>query len=264
MSFASVGGVTLHYTLTGSLDGLPLILINSLGTDLRLWVDVLPLLATRHRVLSYDKRGHGLSDAPPGPYTIDDHVSDLLGLAEHLGLRRFALCGVSIGGMIAARFAAQHPSRVRSLVLADTGARIGTDQSWNERITTVRANGMSAIAETVVGRWVTPEFRAANYGAFAGWRNMLERCSPEGYVASCATVRDTDLSADLPRITAPTLVLVGDGDVTTPPEMARHLVDAIPAARLHEVRGAGHIPAIEQPQALAELIQEHLNEVVHV
>ena len=263
MSFASINGVTLHHSLTGAQDASPLILVNSLGTDLRIWADVVPLLANRHRVLTYDKRGHGLSDAPPGPYSIDDHIADLLGLADHVGLNRFALCGISIGGMIALRFAAVHPAKVRSLIACDTGPAIGTAQMWNDRIANVRANGMSAIADAVVGRWITPGFRAANPAAFAGWRTMLERCSPEGYVASCATVRDTDLTPDLPRISAPTLILVGDSDVTTPPEMARRLADAIPNAHLRQVRDAGHVPAIEQPQALAELIREHLSEVAH-
>lgn len=263
MSFASISGVTLHYSLTGAHDGSPLILVNSLGTDLRIWGDVVPLLAMRHRLLCYDKRGHGLSDAPPGPYSIDDHVADLLGLAAHVGFPRFALCGISIGGMIALRVASRHPKKVSSLIACDTGAAIGTAQMWNERIATVQANGMSAIADTVLGRWVTPDFRASQPAAVAGWRNMLERCSPEGYVASCATVRDTDLTPDLPNITAPTLVLVGDCDIVTPPEMARRLADGIHNAQLRQVRDAGHVPAIEQPRALADLIREHLNEAVH-
>jgi 3-oxoadipate enol-lactonase len=264
MSFASISGVTLHYSLSGAQDGSPLILINSLGTNLHIWDEVAPLLAARHRILAYDKRGHGLSDAPPGPYSLDDHVADLHGLASHCGFGQASVCGISIGGIIAMRFASQHPDNVRRLVLADTGAILGTAQAWNDRIATVRASGMSAIADTVLGRWVTPGFRAENPAAYAGWRNMLERCSPDGYVASCATVRDSDLTADLPRISAPTLVLVGDSDVVTPPEMARRLAAGIPGAQLRTIRNAGHVPAIEQPHALAELIREHINEVAHV
>ena len=264
MSFASIKGVTLRYSLSGAPGGTPLILVNSLGTDLRIWSEVVRLLGARYCVLCYDKRGHGLSDSPPGPYGIDDHVDDLLELAAHCGFDRFAVCGISIGGMIALRLAARHPGRISRLIAADTGARIGTEQSWNDRIATVRADGMAAVAEPVVGRWLTPSFRTANPAAFAGWRNMLERCAPDGYVASCATVRDTDLTADLGRITAPTLVVVGDADVVTPEPMARQLADAIPNARLRQIPQAGHVPAIEQPQRLAELIREHLNEVVHV
>jgi 3-oxoadipate enol-lactonase len=263
MSFASINGVTLHYSLSGAPGGTPLILVNSLGTDLRIWDEVVRLLGPRHCVLVYDKRGHGLSDSPPGPYDIDDHVDDLLGLAALCGFERFAVCGISIGGMIAMRLAARHPAQVRHLVLADTGARIGTDEAWNERIAAVRTNGMAAIADAVAGRWFTARFRAENPAAFAGWRNMLERCSPQGYVATCASVRDTDLSGDLPHISAPTLVLVGDADVVTPEAMARGLAGTIPNARLQQVREAGHVPAIEQPRVVADLVRQHLSEVVH-
>lgn len=264
MSFASINGVALHHTIAGAPDGMPLVLINSLGTDFRIWDDVVTLLAPRHRILRYDKRGHGLSDVTAGPYSLDDHVSDLLGLAEYCGVERIALCGVSIGGMIAMRFAAMYPDRVNSLVLVDTGAAIGTASAWNDRIAKVRADGMPAIADAVVERWVTPTFRMSSPAAYAGWRNMLERCSPEGYVASCATVRDADLTADLERIAAPTLVLVGDKDIVTPLEMSQRLADGISNARLRQIPDAGHVPSLEQPRAMADLIGEHLSEVGHV
>jgi 3-oxoadipate enol-lactonase len=264
MSFASINGVTLHYNLSGMPGAMPLVLANSLGTDLRIWAEAVELLEPYFHVLRYDKRGHGLSASPPGPYGIDSHVNDLTGLTMHCDFDRFCVCGISLGGMIAMRLAATHPTRIAGLVLADTGAKIGTDHSWNTRIATVRDDGMSAIAEAVAGSWVTAGFRAANPAAFAGWRNMLERCPTDGYIASCATVRDTDLSADLSRISAPTLVLVGDADFVTPEPMARQLAEAIPNARLTQMRDAGHVPALEQPQQLAELIREHLNEVVDV
>ncbi len=264
MSFASIKGISLHYRLSGAEDGTPLILINSLGTNFHIWDDVLPLLDRRFRVLTYDKRGHGLSDAPAGPYSLDDHVDDLLGLAARCGFSTFDLCGISIGGMIAMRVAAKHAEQVRGLVLCDTGTTIGTAQMWNDRITAVERAGMAAIADTVLARWVSPGYRERRPADFAGWRNMLERCSPEGYAASCASVRDADLSVDLPGILASTLVVVGDHDQSTPPEMARLLRNAIPDARLKQVPSAGHVPAIEQPEALATLIREHLSEFVHV
>jgi pimeloyl-ACP methyl ester carboxylesterase len=150
------------------------------------------------------------------------------------------------------------------LVLCDTGTTIGTAQMWNDRIEQVERRGMAAIADQVLARWVSPGYRERRPAEFAGWRNMLERCSPQGYAASCAAVRDAELSADLPRISAPTLVVVGDHDVSTPPEMARSLSDAISNARFKQLPAAGHVPAIEQPEALATLIREHLSEIVHV
>ncbi len=200
MAFATLNGVTIHYRLTGRQDGLPLILVNSLGTDLRIWEGVLPHLGSRYWALTYDKRGHGLSDAPAGPYSLDDHAADLLGLACHAGFEGFAICGISVGGMIAMRVASKHPDKVRVLVLCDTAAVIGTAASWNERIAAVEAGGMAAISEAVIERWVSPGYRTSRPAEFAGWRNMVERCPAAGYVATCATVRDADLRDELLRI----------------------------------------------------------------
>lgn len=264
MGIASINGVALNHRLAGAEGGSPLVLVNSLGTDLGIWDDVLPLLTPRHRVLTYDKRGHGHSETPPGPYGIDDHVADLVGLAEHCGFSSFSLCGISIGGMIAMRLASRYPGNVKTLVLCDTGAKIGTAETWNNRIAQVQQGGMAGIAGAVLERWLSPDFRDRRPAEFARWRKMLESCSPEGYVASCATVRDTDLSADLARISAPTLVVVGEHDLATPPELAQQLADAIPGARHKIIRHAGHVPAIERPEELGMLISDHLNEVVHV
>lgn len=264
MSIASINGVALNHRSSGAEGGSPLILVNSLGTDLTIWGDVLPLLAPRHRVLTYDKRGHGHSATPPGPYTIDDHVADLMGLADHCGFSSFALCGISIGGMIAMRLASRFPGKVSRLVLCDTGARIGTTETWNNRIAQVQNGGMASIAEPVLERWLSPDFRDRHPAEFARWRKMFESCSPEGYVACCATVRDTDLAADLAHIAAPTLVVVGEADVVTPPEMAQQLAGGIAGATYKTIRHAGHVPAIEQPEMLGTLIRDYLNEVVHV
>lgn len=263
MSFASINGTRLHYRLAGAPDGLPLILVNSLGTSLSIWDDMLSLLGLRCRVLSYDKRGHGLSDAPSGPYSLDDHVADLLGLAHWCGFKHFSVCGISIGGMIGMRLAAQHPGKVRRLVLCDTAPRIGTTQMWTDRIAQVRQGGMAAVADAVLGRWVSPGYRELRPADFAGWRNMLERCPAEGYVASCASVRDADLVADVGRISVPTRVIAGENDLSTPPETVRQLAEAIAGAEFRLIRGAGHVPCIEQPERLCELICEHLREVVH-
>lgn len=268
MSIASINGVALNYRLSGAEGGSPLILVNSLGTNLSIWDDVLPLLTPRHRVLTYDKRGHGHSATPPGPYGIDDHVADLVGLAEHCGFSSFALCGISIGGMIAMRLASRYPGKVQNLMLCDTGAKIGSAEMWNTRIAQVRQGGMGSIANAVLERWLSPDFHDRRPAEFARWRKMLESGSPEGYVASCATVRDTDLLADLARISAPTLVVVGEYDVVTPREFAQQLAEAIPGATLKVIRHAGHVPAIERPEELGTLIRDYLrdhsNEVVHV
>lgn len=263
MSFASINGTTLHYRLTGAPDGLPLILVNSVGTNLHIWDDVLRPLEQRFQVLSYDKRGHGLSDAPPGPYNLDDHVDDLLGLAAHVGMGRFSICGISIGGMIAMRLAARHKDKVARLVLCDTAAKIGSSEMWNDRIAQVRQGGMASIADTVLDRWVSPGFRERRPADSAGWQNMVARCPAEGYIANCELLRDADLAADVGRISAPTRVIGGEFDIPTPPDLVRQLADAIPGAEFRLMPGVGHVPSIEQPERLCELISEHLREVVH-
>ena len=125
MDFATLNGVTLAFRQDGPENGVPLVLANSLGTDARIWDYDVAKLSLRYRVLSYDKRGHGLSDAPQGPYSLDDHLADLLSLTHHLGITHFALCGVSVGGMIAQRFAARHPERLSAVVLCNTATKIG-------------------------------------------------------------------------------------------------------------------------------------------
>jgi 3-oxoadipate enol-lactonase len=264
MSFASIDGVTLHYRLSGAPNGVPLVCINSLGTNFHIWDEVLPLIGRGRRILTYDKRGHGLSDAPPGPCSIDDHVADLLGLAAQVGFERSDLCGLSIGGMIAMRAAVIAPQSVRRLILSDTAPSIGTAAAWNARISRVEAEGMRAIAEAVLGGWVSPGFRERRPADYAGWLNMLERAPAEGYTASCAAVRDAELAPDARQVTAPTLVIVGEHDASTPPAAARALAAMIAGAQLRQIAGAGHLPVLEQAEAFATLLNEHLSEVVHV
>jgi 3-oxoadipate enol-lactonase len=134
---------------------------------------------------------------------------------------------------------------------------------WNDRIAQVRQGGMAAVADAVLGRWVSPGYRELRPADFSGWRNMLERCPAEGYVASCASVRDADLVDDVGHILAPTRVIAGENDLSTPPETMRQLAKAIAEAEFRLIGGAGHVPCIEQPERLCELICEHLREVVH-
>lgn len=264
MDFARVNGLTLHYRMTGRPGGPVIVLANSLGTDARIWDGVIARLADRYGILSYDKRGHGLSDAPPGPYSLDGHAADLEGLLDHLGLGDFALAGISVGGMIAQRVALRRPGRVKALILCDTAARIGAAASWNERIEAVRTRGMAAIADAVLDRWFTQAFRRDRPAELAGWRNMLLRTPAEGYAGTCAALRDADLTADVPAIGLRTLVVSGAEDLATPPDVVRALADLLPDARFEIVPDAAHIPSIEQPEKLATLMEDYFREVGHV
>ena len=262
MAFAQINDVVLHYCVQGR-DGAPaLALANSLGTDARIWDAVIELLGERYRVVTYDKRGHGLSDAPAGEYTLDQHVDDLAGLLDHLGIGRLALAGVSVGGLIGQRFALRHPERLAALVICNSAARMGDTQMWNARIAAVRDGGLAAIADAVMTRWFSADFRTNRPTELAGWRNLLLRTPADGYAGTCAALRDADLRGEVGRIVTPTLVVAGDQDLAAPVELVRGTAEAIPGARLEVVAG-GHIPSIEQPQALAGRMMNFLNEVGH-
>jgi 3-oxoadipate enol-lactonase len=263
MSFIDVNGITLHYRLAGALGGVPLVFVNSLGTDLRIWDEVVERLSDHYRLLTYDKRGHGLSDTPPGPYRLDDLVGDLLGLTQQLGFARFALAGVSVGGLIAQGFALAHGERLTSLVLCDTAARVGSHTSWSERIDLVRANGLAGVSDRLLELWFAPDFCKLRPSDYAGWRNMLE-CTPlEGYLATCAALRDADLTEKVASITVPALLVCGAEDSSTPVDLMRDTAARIAGSHFEVIAGAGHLPPIEAPEALARLIAGHLEKTIH-
>jgi len=260
MAFASINGIVLHHQVIGPSDGPALVFINSLGSDFRIWQEVVPAFAEDFRVVLYDKRGHGLSDAPPAPYTIDEHADDLLGLLDHLGIERFSLIGLSVGGLISQRLAARCPERIQTITLCCTAAKIGTPELWAERIAGVENGGIEPLADNVLQRWFTPLFRQTHATELAGWRNMLVRTPAHGYAGTCAAIRDADLRPDAGRIAIPTLCVAGDQDGSTPADVVKGTADLIPGARFALIDGAGHIPCIEKPAVLSTLIKAHLQE----
>ena len=263
MRAVTVEGVTLHVREDGPADGPALVFSNSLGTDLRIWDRLLEHLPQGLRIIRYDKRGHGLSDCPPQPWGMGDHVADLAGLMDALGLRKAVVCGLSVGGMIAQGLAAERPDLVRALVLCDTGAKIGNPEMWDERISAIRAGGMAALADAILERWFTARFRA-EAPDFPLWRNMLLRTPVEGYTGTCAAIRDTDLVESTSRLRLPCLAVCGSEDGATPPDLVRETAGLIPGSRFALIRRAGHLPPVEQPAELARLIAEFLRETGHV
>lgn len=258
MAFARVNGVVIHHEMRGRADAPAVAFSNSLGTDFRIWDAVVPYLEDDFRILLYDKRGHGLSEATPAPYAMTDHVDDLAALLAHLGIVRTAVVGLSVGGMIAQGLAATRPELVSRLVLCDTAHKIGTEQSWNARIETVTKAGIGSIADAVMKVWFTPQFRRPENAAFEGYRAMLARQAVEGYAGTCAALRDCDLTESSRALRLPVLCLVGDQDGSTPPDLVRSTAELIGGARLEVVRDAGHIPCVEQPEATARLIASFL------
>lgn len=254
MNFATVNGITVRYETTGS-GRIPLVFINSLGTNLHIWDDVVAQLDGRR--IQYDKRGHGLSDAPPAPYTMRDHSNDLLGLLDHLGVEQAILCGVSVGGMIALDFSVQFPERVPALVLCDTAGQIGNADGWNTRIAKLEADGMESMGDSILDRWFGSD---VDEGMRAVGRNMLTRTPLHGYTGTCAAIRDADLRPGYAKITMPTLVLCGAQDGATTPEFVGEFARLLPNATFRLIDGAGHLPMWERPDETAAAIRTFLNE----
>ena len=256
MEFLRAGQVTLHYARGNGPRAV--VLLHALGTDLRVWDGVvarLPGGALRH-----DARGHGLSEAGPGPVAgpvagIDAQVDDLAALMDAEGARGAVVCGLSMGGQVALGLAARRPDLVAALVLCCTAHRIGPREMWDARIEAVRAGGMGAVADAALERWLSPACRRERPALAAGLRAMLLRTPPEGYAAACAAVRDADMTEAARAVRVPTLCVAGAEDAATPPALVADLAALIPGARLEVIEGAGHLACVEAPGRMAELVR---------
>ena len=260
MHFARINNLVIHYSDLGPREAPAIVFSNSLGTDFRIWDDVVDRLGPRFRFVRYDKRGHGLSDAPPAPYTLEDHVSDISALMDHLNVSKAVIVGLSVGGMIAQALAIERPDLVRALVLCDTGHKIGTAERWNARIDAIRDVGIAGIAPQILEMWFSAAYRTNDLASFAAYRNMLVRTPVEGYVGTVTAIRDADLTQSTSRLAIPVLSVVGDEDGATPPDLVRELAELISGAQFEIIRAAGHLPCIEQPVRLAGLISDFLAE----
>ncbi|HET9535275.1 MAG TPA: 3-oxoadipate enol-lactonase [Mesorhizobium sp.] len=258
MAFARVNGIVLHHEVRGPSQRPVLVFANALGTDFRIWNAVASQLEGRYRLVLYDKRGHGLSEATPAPYGMVDHVHDLAALLDHYGIERTAVVGASVGGLIAHGLAALRPDLVDALVLCDTAHKIGTDELWNARIDAVRKGGIDSIADSILERWFTPAYRSPENPDIAGYRAMLTRTPVEGYVGTCAALRDADLTESSRALKIPVVCLVGDQDGSTPPDLVRSTAALIKGADFRIIADAGHLPCIEQSEAVAALVTAFL------
>jgi 3-oxoadipate enol-lactonase len=257
MRFVKANGLVIHCLDEGRQSGPPLAFINSLGTDLRIWDDVSLMLADDFRIVRYDKRGHGLSESGPDSCEMADYARDLAALLDNVGVGRATIVGLSIGGMIAQELYRQRPELVAALVLSDTAAKIGTDESWDQRIADVERGGVESIAESILQRWFTAEFRAQRLDELSGVRAMLTRTPRVGYLAACGALKRADLRPYAGLIEAPTLCLVGDEDGSTPVALVRETAALINGSRFEVIEGAGHLPNVEKPDVVAGLIARH-------
>lgn len=252
--------VQVHAEVSGDPAAPPLVLVNSLGTDLTMWDRQLAPLTAGHRVVRYDTRGHGRSPTPAGPYTVDDLGADLLALLDRLELPRATVCGISLGGLTALWLAQHHPDRAERVVLANTSARIGTHAGWTERAETVRARGTAAVADTVIERFLSPGFREQDAEATEQLRRGLVALDDEGYAACCLALAEADLRSGVGDVRTPALVIVGSEDVATPPADGRRLHRSLPDSHLVTLEGAGHLSSIEQPEAFNRAVLGFLGE----
>jgi len=224
-----------------------------------MWDPQATVLCEKFCVLRYDTRGHGLSSVTPGPYSIEQLGRDVITLLDALKVESAYFCGLSMGGMIGMWLGVNAASRMKGLVLCSTAAKIGTADTWNARIKDVKERGMAAIATTVVLRWFSEDFVKKSPEVIEAMRQMLLQAPPEGYAACCAAIRDADLSHDLSRVTARTLVIAGAQDPVISSANAHLVAEGIPGASYLELQAA-HLSNIEAAPQFTEALLKFLNE----
>ena len=255
----------LHYSVRAPRNGKrprhTVVLSHALGCDLTMWDELANRLAADCRVIVYDHRGHGASDAPAGPYSMAELADDAARLLRELDTGPVVWIGLSMGGMVGQELALRHPGLVGALVLANTtsGYPEAAREAWAQRIATVREQGTAAIADAVMARYFHDGFRAAHPATVARFRQRLVSTDPAGYVGCCAAVGAVDTGARLGQIAVPALVLAGELDQGTPVEMAQRLVDGLPEARLEVLGEASHLSALEQPRAFEAAVMRFVD-----
>ena len=260
MQFFQNQGLTLHYRWINDKKPRTFLFINSLGTDFRIWEDVVETLQGRGNILLFDKRGHGLSDTAELTIGLESYLEDVLALLRHLSIKRCTPIGLSVGGMIAQLMAHHHPDMIDKLILCDTRSKIADAAFWNNRISQVESMGLATISKSIMQRWFPESFHRNFSEKLAGYQNMLERCSTKGYVQTCAAIRDADLTLRTKEIKLPTLCIVGSEDMSTTPTEVKSLSELIVGSKFIEIKGSGHLPCVDNPGKLSTAIIDFLNE----
>lgn len=262
MPLAYLTDLRINYRFDGAATGPVLVLTHALGTDLTIWDDLIALLPPTLHILRYDHRGHGGSDTPPAPYAMGALIRDAERLLDHLNIRDCVFLGLSMGGLVAQGLAIKRLDLVRGLVLSNTAAKLGIESFWNDRIAKVRAAGLAAINATTIERSFSRAFRATP--AIVHWQNLLLNGNAEGYLGCAAAIAGTDFYTPTASLRLTTLAIAGSEDGITPPDLVRETADLIPGSRFSLIRGGGHFPFVESPQAYADAIRLFLKEIGHV
>src|SRR5262245_5680467 len=250
-------GARISYSVDGPLDRPTLLFVNSIGTTRDLWQQQIPALVGTYRIIRYDARGHGSSSVPAGDYTIEQLGRDALAILDAEDVTQAHVCGISLGGLTGLWLAVNAPDRVASLVVANSAARIGSLQSWNDRIALVKEQGMRGVADMAIARWFTPDFSRRREDVAENFRSMVEACPQVGYLGCCAALRDEDLREAIPRIACPVLLIAGSSDAATPPEGLHFAHQAIPGSKLLTL-DAAHLSNVEQSEAFTSAVMGFL------
>jgi 3-oxoadipate enol-lactonase len=250
-------GCPIHVESEGREAGPVLMLSNSLGTNLHMWDDQAPEFMKHFRLVRYDRRGHGQSGVPKGPYSMERFGRDVLAVLDALKIKKINWCGLSMGGMVGQWLGANAPDRVEKLILSNTNYHYADKAPWNDRIKFVREKGLAELVGPNMERWFTKEFLARAPKAIARMKEMFVATNVDGYIANCEAIRDMDFTQSNPRITAPTLIIVGKQDPATPPSAGEAIQKQIKGAKLVSI-DAAHIANIEQPKPYTEAVLNFL------
>jgi len=252
-------GITVNCEVDGA-DGAPwLVLSNSLATNVSMWDEQASALKRSFRVLRYDQRGHGGTDAPAGRYTFDLLIADALALFDALSIKRAHFGGLSMGGATALGLALRHPDRIDRAIICDSGCASSpaTSQQWEERIAVAQKQGMEALVDSTIARWFPPETVKANPPHLDKVRAMIRSTPVNGFIGCAAALADHDFRSAVGTVTRPLMFIVGEKDGTTPAAM-RQMHDQVPGSGFVELPGAGHISNLDQPARFTKAIAEFL------
>jgi 3-oxoadipate enol-lactonase / 4-carboxymuconolactone decarboxylase len=254
MTFIKIKNATIHYEYLDNQQDTIFLFINSLGTDFRIWNDVVADLKQHGNIVRFDKQGHGLSSLSNENLSIGDYAADVLALMDALNIKKAVVVGLSIGGIIGQYLAVHHADRLEKLVLSNTAPKIGNADGWNARVNGVKTNGIASITEGVMKVWFSDTFHQNRGNELVGYANMLKSTPVDGYTTACAAIRDNDLTAAIAHIQTPTLCFAGSNDGSTPPDLVKAMADKIPNSQYILVGGVGHIPCVEAPSIISKHI----------
>ena len=254
-------GCPLHVEIEGREDAPVLMLSNSLGTTRHMWDPQMAAFTAKYRVLRYDRRGHGKSAVPKGPYSMEMLGRDAVAVLDGIGIKKANWLGLSMGGMEGMWLGANAGDRFDKIILSNTSTHYADKTMWHNRMDAVAKGGsVAAIADMVINAWLTQGFQKSHPDTASRMKEMMIATPVEGYLACCAAIRDADLTDAARGISAPTLCVVGDQDGSTPPDLVAELAGLVPGSRLVTVEGAGHLPCVERPDATAAAITSFLAE----